>query len=250
MSHIRGGIILPVKKSLVIKIIVLAAFVFIMLIAQFFWDISSYFNPDNIKRHLTATGSFAPLLFMLVMAAAVVISPIPSLPLDVAAGAVFGPFLGTLYAALGALGGSVISFMITRKTGRELIEPFLGGHINFCKDCSDKLLTKVVFLSRLIPVVSFDIVSYGAGLTRMSLKSFCLATFLGMLPLTFVYTYFGSTLVMGKGLGITLGFIVVVTFFMIPWLIERYDLFSMRSMFKHASPQKPPGDEDRVNPSP
>jgi uncharacterized membrane protein YdjX (TVP38/TMEM64 family) len=194
---------LPVKKSLVIKIIFLAAFVFFILIAQFFWDISSYFNPDNIKRLLTAAGSFAPLLFMLVMAAAVVISPIPSLPLDVAAGVVFGPFLGTLYAVLGALGGSIISFMITRKMGRELIEPFLGG--------------------------------------------FCLATFLGMLPLTFVYTYFGSTVLVGKGLGISLGFIVVVMFFMIPWLIERYDLFSMRSMFKHASPQKPPGDEDRMN---
>ena len=238
------------KKGLVIKIILLAAIVSILLMAQFFGEISSYFNPDNIKRHLTATGSFAPLLFMLVMAAAVVISPIPSLPLDVAAGAVFGPFFGTLYAALGALGGSVISFMITRKLGRELIEPFLGGHINFCNDCSDKLLTKVVFLSRLIPVVSFDIVSYGAGLTRMSLKNFCLATFLGMLPLTFVYTYFGSTLVLGKGLGIILGIIVVVMFFMIPRLIERYDLFSMRSMFQHASPRKPPGDEDRVRPSP
>jgi len=241
---------LPVKTSLVIKIIFLAAFVFTLLIAQYFWDISSYFNPDNIQRLLTSAGSFAPLLFMLVMAAAVVISPIPSLPLDVAAGAFFGPFLGTLYAALGALGGSAISFMVTRKMGRELIEPFLGGHISFCKDCSDKLLTKVVFLSRLIPFVSFDIVSYGAGLTRMSLKNFCLATFLGMLPLTFVYTYFGSTLTLGKGLGIILGFIMVVMFFIIPWFIERYDLFSMRSMFKHVSPPKPPGDEDRVNSSP
>ena len=186
---------------------------------------------------------------MLVMAVAVVISPIPSLPLDIAGGAVFGPFLGTLYAALGALGGSVISFMITRKLGRELIEPFLGGHINFCEDCSDKLLTKVVFLSRLIPVVSFDIVSYGAGLTRISLKNFCLATFFGMLPLTFVYTHFGSTLFLGKGIGLILGFIVVVMFFMVPWLIERYDPFSMRRMFKHTSPQKSPGDEDRVSPS-
>jgi len=246
-GYIWGGIILPVKKSLVIKIIVLAAFFVIMVVAQFFWDISSYFNPGNIKQLLNSAGSFAPLLFMLVMAAAVVISPIPSLPLDVAAGAVFGPFLGTLYAALGALAGSIISFMVTRKMGRELIEPFFGGHINFCKDCSDKLLTKVVFLSRLIPVVSFDIISYGAGLTRMSLKNFCLATFLGMLPLTFVYTYFGSTLALGKGLGIILSVMVVVMFFMIPWLIERYNLFWMRSMFSHVSPPNPPGDDDPLN---
>jgi uncharacterized membrane protein YdjX (TVP38/TMEM64 family) len=169
---------------------------------------------------------------------------------DVAAGAVFGPFLGALYAALGALGGSAVSFMITRKLGREIIESFLGGHINFCEDCSDKLLTKVVFISRLIPVVSFDIVSYGAGLTRMSLKNFCLATFLGMLPLTFVYTYFGSILVLGKKLGIALGFIVVVMFFIIPRLIEKFNLFSMRHVFQHATPPDSPDAEDRSCPDP
>jgi uncharacterized membrane protein YdjX (TVP38/TMEM64 family) len=195
-------------------------------------------------------GRLAPVLFVLVMAAAVVISPIPSLPLDVAAGAVFGPFLGTLYAALCALGGSVVSVMITRKLGREIIEPFLGGHINWCKDCSDKLLTKVVFISRLIPVVSFDIVSYGAGLTRMSLKNFCLATFWDMLPLTFVYTYFGSILLSGKELGIALGCMVVVMFFIIPRLIEKFNLFSMRNVFQHASPPESPDDEDLSRPSP
>ena len=119
------------KKSLAIKIIVLAVFICSLLIAEYLWDFSSYFRPDNIQQLLTTAGNLAPLLFMGVMAAAVVISPIPSLPLDIAAGAFFGPFLGSLYAALGALGGSVISFMITRKLGREIIEPFLGGAHQF-----------------------------------------------------------------------------------------------------------------------
>jgi uncharacterized membrane protein YdjX (TVP38/TMEM64 family) len=102
----------------------------------------------------------------------------------------------------------------------------------------------------LIPIVSFDIVSYGAGLTRMSLKNFCLATFLGMLPLTSVYTYFGSILVLGKGLGIALGLIVVVMFFIIPRLIEKFNLFSMRNVFQHASAPDSPDAEDRSSSSP
>jgi uncharacterized membrane protein YdjX (TVP38/TMEM64 family) len=106
---------------------------------QFYWDIPSLFNPENIQRWLAEAGNMAPLFYMLVMATAVAISPIPSLPLDVAAGAAFGPFLGTLYSAIGALGGAVISFMITRVMGRELLEPFLGGHINFCNHCSENL---------------------------------------------------------------------------------------------------------------
>ncbi len=53
-----------------------------------------------------------------VMATAVVVSPIPSLPLDIAAGSFFGPLLGTLYAATGALAGAVLSFLIARLLGR------------------------------------------------------------------------------------------------------------------------------------
>jgi uncharacterized membrane protein YdjX (TVP38/TMEM64 family) len=167
------------------------------------------------------------------MVLAVVISPIPSLPLDIAAGAFFGPFLGTIYSVIGALGGAVVSFMISRFIGREFIERFLGGHINFCTECSDELLTKIVFFSRLLPVVSFDVISYGAGLTKMSLKKFSMATALGMIPLTFVYNYFGSVLVIGKVLTIFLGLIMVILFFMIPRWIERHNLFSLRRLFQH-----------------
>jgi uncharacterized membrane protein YdjX (TVP38/TMEM64 family) len=221
------------RKSLVLKSTILIALALFIFFSHFFWDIASYFNPSVIKRWLTDVGGLAPVIYMLIMALAVVISPIPSVPLDVAAGAVFGPFLGTLYSAIGALGGAVISFMITRILGRELIEPLLGGHINFCQACSDKLLTKIVFFSRLIPVVSFDVISYGAGLTQMSLKYFILATFLGMLPLTFVYNYFGSTLGIGKGLAIIFGLIMVGLFFLIPKLIERYNLFYLRGVLQH-----------------
>jgi uncharacterized membrane protein YdjX (TVP38/TMEM64 family) len=81
----------------------------------------------------------------------------------------------------------MISFGVARLLGRELIERFLSGHINFCGECSDKLITKAVFASRLMPAVSFDVVSYGAGLTKISLRKFAVATFVGMLPPTLVY---------------------------------------------------------------
>ena len=216
--------------------LVLALF---FLFAYFVFDIASYFDPEKIKNWLTGAGSFAPVVHMLIMALAVVVSPIPSLPLDIAAGAFFGPFLGTIYSSVGALGGAILSFMIGRLLGRELIERFLGGHINFCTACSNKLLTKIVFFSRLVPIVSFDVVSYGAGLTKMSIKSFCLATFFGMLPLTFIYNYFGSVFVFGKGLTIILGLILVLLFFLIPRWIERNDLLSMRHLFQHT--EKPQG---------
>jgi len=77
-------------------------------------DLKAWIEPDRITRFLEGFGIFAPLVFMLVMAGAVVVSPIPSVPLDAAAGAIFGPFLGTVYALLGAETGALISFLITR----------------------------------------------------------------------------------------------------------------------------------------
>ena len=196
-------------------------------------DLAFLLDPEALQTWLRAQGSLGPILFMGLLALAVVVSPIPSIPLDIAGGLAFGPWLGTLYAASGALVGSVVSFGIARLLGRELIERFLSGHINFCSRCSDKLLTKAIFISRLIPGVSFDVVSYGAGLTKISLRKFSVATFVGMLPLTFLYVSSGAILAIGQGFTLTLGAIMVALFFLLPRWIERRNLFGLRGAFEH-----------------
>ena len=221
------------KHSTILRILAIAALITLIVVLQLTLDVFSYFSPEKIQGWLEKAGFAAPLVYMLIMALAIVVTPIPSLPLDIAAGAFFGPFLGTLYSALGALGGSIVSFSIARLLGRDLVKRILRGHINFCARCSNKILTKVVFLSRLIPVVSFDVVSYGAGLTAMSLGKFALATFLGMLPLTFIYNYFGSVLVIQGWVSALVAAVFVALFFVIPWLIERYDFLKLKRYFGH-----------------
>lgn len=198
-------------------------------------------NPVVIRDGLGRVGPFAPLVLILLMAMAVVVSPIPSLPLDLAAGATFGPWLGALWAVLGGLLGALASFGIARWLGRELVARLLGGHIQFCTHCSDRLLTRVVFLSRLLPFVSFDLVSYGAGLTKMSPGRFALATGLGMIPVTLLYTYSGYAFTFGPGVSLALGLLFVALFFLLPRWIEKHDLFSMRRHFEHDSDPADPG---------
>ena len=190
-------------------------------------------TPRALFSRLEKLGSFAPVGFMLIMALTVA-SPLPSLPLDLAAGIFFGPYLGTLYSASGALGGALISFSIARLLGRSLIERFLHGHISFCTACSDRMLTGIVFLARLVPVASFKIVSYGAGLTKMSAMRFTLATFLGMLPITFVYNSVGAALTVDKRLAMMFGVMLVLLFFLMPAWLERYAPEKLRSMFRHS----------------
>lgn len=217
----------------VMKIIIVVVVIAAIVALELLFKISSFFSQENLLGILDRAGHAAPVVFMLIMAAAVVISPIPSLPLDIAAGLFFGPFLGTLYAAVGALIGAVISFFIARVLGQGMVEKLAVGHILVCRKCTNSLMTKIVFFSRLIPTVSFDVVSYGAGLTKMSVLHFSLATFLGMLPLTFVYVYFGSAMVINRWVSLGLGVVVVGLFFVVPRMIEKRNLFNLKKYFQH-----------------
>ena len=216
------------KASTVVKGIGLLALVLSFSVLPPVQECAASLNTASIEEWLSKAGEFAPILFVVLMAMAVVVSPIPSLPLDIAAGAYFGPLLGGFYAVIGGLLGAVASFTIARFFGRGLLERFLGGHVNFCTECSDKLLGRVVFFSRLLPFISFDVVSYGAGLTKMSLGRFALATAVGMVPATFVYTYFGSVVNVSPGVAIPAGIVLVVLFFLIPPWIEKHDLLGLK----------------------
>ncbi len=218
-----------------VMLTMLAAMLLIALAASAWaaYDVRDLLTPDNIATRLEHAGAFGPAVLMLVMALAVVVSPIPSLPLDMWAGHAFGPYWGTLYATLGATLGAVASFTIARLLGKTVVAQFLRGHINFCQQCSDRLLTKVVFFSRLVPFVSFDLVSYGAGLTQMSLWKFGLATFLGTLPVTFSYTAYGSTVLENSVISWIGGLVMVALFFLLPTWIDRYDLFRLKQYFRH-----------------
>jgi hypothetical protein len=73
----------------------------------------------------------------------------------------------------------------------------------------------------VIAIFSFDMVSYGAGLTKMSLKAFAFATFVGMVPPTFGLTYLGSAVVTVQWPFILAGGLLVVVFLFLPkWIMK------------------------------
>jgi len=185
-------------------------------------NVEEFLKPERVAARLNSAGLFAPLVFIMLMASAVVISPIPSLPLDLAAGITFGAIAGTAYAVIGAEIGAIISFLIGRALGREALTRLLRTEIRFCERCSDRHLAIFVFLSRLVPVISFDLVSYGAGLTNMSLITFAVATFLGMIVPTFALVSAGTSLIAGKWVLVILGLGMVALFLVMPRFVYRY----------------------------
>ncbi|HSE57166.1 MAG TPA: TVP38/TMEM64 family protein [Nitrospiraceae bacterium] len=201
--------------------------VLVLVAAACWWlwsivDDDRFLTPTVIVQWLEDAGSLAPLMLIASMAGAVVIPPIPSLPLDLAAGAAFGPFLGTVYAVLGAELGAIGAFLIARAAGREALSRYLKADAVFCQRCTDHQLMGLMFFARLIPVFSFDVVSYGAGLTNISLRTFALATLFGMIPPTFAFTYLGSSVVSAQWPLIVAGSLMVLFFLLMPKLLARH----------------------------
>ncbi len=194
-----------------------------------FTSVPEFLSPDKLSSLLRDLGVIGPFALMGLMTLAVVVSPIPSLPIDLAAGVVYGPFWGGVYVLIGAELGAIISFLIGRALGRDVLSRWLKQDISFCVQCSDHHLLGLMVVARLVPIFSFDIVSYGAGLTKMSLKAFALATLVGMIPPTFALTYLGSAVVTVQWPLILAGGLFVLLFLFLPkWIIKHRDSWWVR----------------------
>ncbi len=145
-----------------------------------------------LKATILGYGPIGPLLVILLMTLAVVFNPLPSAPVALAAGALYGHTAGTVYIVVGAELGAVAAFLIARLAGYELVRRYLGGIAPLGRFGSQNSLTMIVFASRLVPFMSFDLVSYAAGLTSLRLWRFALATLFGLLPMSFALAHFGS----------------------------------------------------------
>ncbi len=145
-----------------------------------------------LRATILGYGPIGPLFVILLMIVAVVFNPLPSAPIALASGALYGHTAGTVYIVIGAELGAIAAFMIARVAGYDLIRRYLGDIDSLGRFGSQNSLTLIVFASRLIPFMSFDLVSYGAGLTPLRLWRFALATLFGLLPMSFLLAHFGS----------------------------------------------------------
>ena len=190
------------------------------------------FDPATVAAMARESGPVAPLVVVGLLVTAVVIGPIPTLPITVAAGALFGVGPAMFYTMAGGLLGAGAAFGIARLAGQPLVARFTRSHMALCPRCSDALLFWVVLGSRLIPVVSFALVSYAAGLTAMRFPAFLLATAIGMLPMTALYVSVGASLAIEPWWAAVGGVVAGALVLGLPRIVERYNPFGLRDLLE------------------
>lgn len=155
-------------------------------------------DPSALHARVVSMGPWGPVAIFALMVLAILISPIPSAPIALAAGAAYGHAWGALYVLLGAVAGALAAFGVARFIGRDMVRRWFGDRLSIGLIGSQNALMAFVFGSRLLPFLSFDIVSYAAGLTALSFWRFGIATLAGIAPSSFLLAHFGSEMVTGE----------------------------------------------------
>jgi uncharacterized membrane protein YdjX (TVP38/TMEM64 family) len=149
-----------------------------------------------------ATGWFrgstwAPVVFIAVYAAATAVA-LPGSVLTLAGGALFGVVQGTIYNTVAANLGANLAFLVARRLGRDGVRTLAGDRLDALDRATRTHGFRGLLVLRLVPVVPFNALNFGAGLTAIQWSSYALATVVGIFPGTLIYTMFADALLAGS----------------------------------------------------
>ena len=157
-----------------------------------------------VKDFIASWGTYAAVISFGLMIFQSIAAPLPAFLITFANANLFGWWQGAILSWTSAMAGAALCFYIARVLGRDVAEKFTSkAGLKQVDAFFEKYGKSTVLVCRLLPFVSFDLVSYGAGLTSMSFGSFFLATGIGQLPATIVYSYVGGMLTGGAKLLVT-----------------------------------------------
>lgn len=151
-----------------------------------------------VREFVASYGSYAAAVSFGLMVLQSVMAPLPAFLITFANANLFGWWQGAILSWSSAMAGAALCFFISRGLGRDMVERFAGkGALASVETYFEKYGSRTVLVCRLLPFVSFDAVSYFAGLTPIRFTAFFVATGIGQLPATVVYSYVGGMLTGG-----------------------------------------------------
>lgn len=195
-------------KNLSAKILILSAFV-IAVVSYFIFPpyknfidmtLSAFASGDfGVMREFIADyGAYAAAVSFFLMIFQSVAAPLPAFVITLANANLFGWVKGAILSWSSAMAGAALCFYISRVLGRNAAEKLTSrAGLQSVDKFFDRYGTHSILIARLLPFISFDLVSYAAGLTSMRFWPFFVATGIGQLPATIVYSYVGGMLTGG-----------------------------------------------------
>ncbi|SDD40882.1 TVP38/TMEM64 family inner membrane protein YdjZ [Sporomusa acidovorans DSM 3132] len=152
-------------------------------------------NFGGLRQFILSYGLWAPVTSIALMTLQSIVPLVPGLIITISNAWIFGWKYGALYSWFGALLGAALDFGIARWYGRPVVERFISAKfLNFTDRFFKRHGIFAVFITRLVPLIPFKVISYGAGLTQLTLYEFAAATAIGQTPAIILYSILGQNL--------------------------------------------------------
>lgn len=197
------------KKIAVVAcfVVAIASYYLVPQVREFADEIFAMFATGDftvVKDFVASYGSFAAVISFLLMILTALAAPLPAFLITFANANLFGWWQGAILSWSSAMVAAGICFWIAKILGRDVVIKLTSkAGLEKIDTFFEKYGKNTILVCRLLPFVSFDIVSYAAGLTSMSFKSFMIATGIGQLPATIIYSYVGGMLTGGAKMFVT-----------------------------------------------
>ena len=214
------------KRRVILLFVVLVGLVFGGVYHRQIWgyllDLTAAFQSiETARAYIASYGTLAPVVSAILMIFQSVIAPLPAFLITFANGTLFGFWWGALLSWSSSMVGAALCFYIARYLGIQRITQFISRPaVEKANDFVEKYGTYAILIARLMPFISFDVISYFAGATRMRFIGFWIATGIGQMPATLVYSYLGES-ASPHIKWILFGFGIVITISIIRWLMRK-----------------------------
>ena len=182
---------MPKTANARLKPIGLAVLVAILLVAARYLDVQGLLRAA--LDWIAGLGPLGPLIFVAIYILATVFF-IPGSILTLGAGVVFGVVAGSIFVSIASTLGATCAFLVGRYVARGWVSAKIEGNEKF-KAIDEAVASegwKIVGLTRLSPIFPFNLLNYAFGVTRVSLRDYFFASWIGMMPGTVMYVYIGS----------------------------------------------------------
>jgi len=169
----------------------LGLLLFLMVSVGLAWLHRDQLTAEAVTAWVAQSGYWGPVVFVGIY----MIAPALFLPgsvLTLAGGALFGPFTGALLSLTGATIGAQVAFLIARYLAAEWVERRVSGRLQDIKAGVEREGWRFVAFVRLVPLFPFNLLNYALGLTRLSVQTFTITSFITMAPGALAYAYLGD----------------------------------------------------------
>ena len=170
-----------------LALIVLLAFAGV---AAAYWAFDGVISAEALEARIASLGVWAPVGFVLLYGIATVVM-VPGSIFDLAGGALFGPYFGSVLNLAGGSLGASLAFLVARYIARDWVEARAGRRTKGIVRNVDADGWQFVAFVRLVPIFPYNVLNYLLGLTHIPFHHYLLATIVFMAPSTFIYTWIG-----------------------------------------------------------